>query len=201
MILSILTATIGSFVDGCVIGIYLGADSLAAFGYALPVILLLLSALGGALSDGSAATCAVHMGNGNTKMTNTNFSAACLLSVVFGCAITLLCVQFSEQLAAMVGAKDSILKPTGEYIRSFSFGAFPMIFTQVLMAYTRLDGDAILNVISVVLMTAINITLDILFISSLHLGMFGIGLATSISYTVAMLVCFLHFSEIEIPLA
>ncbi|MEA4925226.1 MAG: MATE family efflux transporter [Syntrophomonadaceae bacterium] len=193
VILSILIATIGSFVDGCVIGIYLGADNMAAYGYALPIVLLLFSALGGALSDGSAASCAVHIGGDNTEMANANFSAACLLSLVFGGIITILGVQFSEPIAVFLGARGHILQPTADFIRALSFGAFPAIFTQVLMAYNRLDGDAMLTVVSVILMTTVNIILDLVFVSKLNLGIYGIGVATSISYTAALLICLLHF--------
>lgn len=190
---STLLVTVGPFVDGCVIGIYLGTDSMAAFGYALPFVLIILTGLGVAVSNGSGATGAVYMGLGNREMTNANFSAACLLSVIFGLGITLLCFPLSRQIAGMLGAKGNILPLSDDFIRAISFGAFPMIFAQTLMRYLRLDNDAILNVVGAALLTATNIALDILFVSGLNLGMFGIGLATSLSYTMAMMVCLLHF--------
>mgnify|MGYP000846719624 CR=1 FL=1 len=190
---SVLTATIGSFVDGCVIGIYLGSDSMAAFGYALPVVMIIVSALGGALSDGSAASCAVHIGANNTKSINANFSASCLLSVVTGAFITVLFVVFSTQIAAMVGVKGNLAVQTAAYIRGIGIGVFPMLFIQVLLIYLRLDNDIRLNIFSVVIMTAINISLDIIFVSRFQMGLFGIGLATSISAAAAMCICLIHF--------
>jgi len=47
--------------------------------------------------------------------------------------------------------------------------------------------------LSALAMTARNITLDLVFATALKLDMFGMGLATSISYLAAMLVCCLHF--------
>ncbi|HWQ76018.1 MAG TPA: MATE family efflux transporter [Syntrophomonas sp.] len=190
---SVLTVTIGAFIDGCFIGNYMGADSMAAFGYALPVVVMLVSALGGTFNSGCTACCSVHLGVGDTKKINANFTAGCLLSAVFGLAFMLLFVLYSEQLAAIVGAKDHILPQTADYIRGIGLGAFPMIFAQVLMTYTRLDDDAGLNIVSVLVLAVLNIILDFIFIAQLHMGLFGVGLATSISYAAATAVGLSHF--------
>ena len=69
----------------------------------------------------------------------------------------------------------------------------PTMVTQVLMIYIRLNDGAKLSFISVICMTVTNITLDLVFTIVLGWGMLGMGIATSISYFVAMLVCCLHF--------
>ena len=193
--ISVLTVTIGSFIDGCFIGYYMGADSLAAFGYALPVVVILVSALGGTFSSGCTACSSVHLGVGDAKKINANFTAGCLLCTVTGIAITLLLVLCSEQIAAIVGAKDSILPQTADFIRGIGLGSFPMIFAQVLMSYTRLDDDAGLNIVSVLVLSILNIILDFIFVTQLHIGLFGVGLATSISYTAAIAVGLTHFMK------
>ena len=79
------------------------------------------------------------------------------------------------------------------YIRGLGAGALPIIISQVLMAFTKTDGSPRLGLYSIIVMTVINITLDFCNVLFFHLGMFGMAMATSISYFAAVFICLIHF--------
>lgn len=66
---------------------------------------------------------------------------------------------------------------------------------QVVTAYYSLDGAEILGFVCAVVMSAVNITLDLIVGLVLHGSLFGIGLATSVSYLLALMSLGLYFRK------
>ena len=191
-ILSTLTATAGMLVDGIVIGQFLGQQSVSAFGLAGPIVIM-TAAVAGIFSNGGSAVASIYIGRGDNHAIRQNFTVTCMAALVCSILFTVLMVFFNGTVAQILGAKGELLPLTAAYIRGVGLGMIPTVMTQVLMIYIRLNDGAKLSFLSVVCMTACNIALDIIFATVLKMGMFGMGLATSISYLVAMLVCCLHF--------
>lgn len=191
-IMGMVAATIGMLVDGIVIGQFLGQECVSAFGLAGPVFIL-IAALAGVFANGGTSCCANHIGRGNEEKIRLNFTVTCLGALIVGIIVTLICVIFAGQIAVFLGAKGELVSHTEDYIRGVGLGGIFVILSQVIMGYVRTDNDSVLGFVSVLFMTACNITLDIVFAKVIKLGMFGMGLATSISYLVCFLVCLLHF--------
>ena len=103
------------------------------------------------------------------------------------------CLIFPETAAGFLGAEGEILPLAAAYIRGLGAGALPIIISQVLMAFTKTDGSPRLGLYSIIVMTVINITLDFCNVLFFHLGMFGMAMATSISYFAAVFICLIHF--------
>ena len=79
MIFAGVVAMCGSVIDGVIIGNCLSADSMTAFGYASPVFIF-LAAIGGVLSNGGKAQCAILTGKGLYEEARENFPVySCLL--------------------------------------------------------------------------------------------------------------------------
>lgn len=191
-ILSMIAATIGMIVDGIVIGQYLGQECVSAFGLAGPVFIL-VAAVAGIFSNGGTSCCSNYIGRGEEEKIKVNFTVTCVAALIIGILLTLICVAGSNKIALLLGAKDNLVSHTSDYIRGVGLGCVFIILSQVIMSYVRIDNDSTLGFISVLFMTASNITMDIVFGTILKLGMFGMGLATSISYLVCMLICMGHF--------
>ncbi|MGN1086507.1 MAG: MATE family efflux transporter [Porcipelethomonas sp.] len=193
-VLATLAATIGMLVDGIVIGQYLGRDCVSSFGLASPVFIL-IAALAGIFSNGGTSCCSRYIGRGEEQGIKLNFSVTCAASVITGILVTLICILCCTPIAELLGAEGDLIFHTSEYIRGIGMGGIVIILSQVIMIYIRMDDDSMLGFISVLFMTACNIALDIIFGIILKLGMYGMGLATSISYLVCLLVCMLHFRK------
>lgn len=191
-ILSVLAATIGMLVDGIVIGQFLGQECISSFGLSSPV-LILVAALAGIFSNGGASCCSSHIGRGEAEKVRLNFTVTCIATVLAGTAVTAIGVFGCDFVAGLLGAKGELIQPTADYIKGIGLGGIAILLSQVIMIYVRTDNDSALGFVSVLFMTASNIAMDIVFATVLKWGMFGMGLATSISYLVCLLVCLLHF--------
>jgi len=191
-ILSLITATAGALVDGIVIGQMLGQQSFSAFGLSSPLVIL-SAAIAGVFSNGGSASCSIHMGRGDDHAVRLNFTVTCAGAFAAAVLLTAAMLLFSEQIAMLLGAEGSLVPLTANYIRGLGVGMIPTVMTQVIMIYIRLNDGMHISFLSVIVMTTVNIGLDIFFAMVLQLGMFGMGLATSISYLAAMLTCCTHF--------
>ncbi|MGN1132759.1 MAG: MATE family efflux transporter, partial [Ruminococcus sp.] len=191
-IISVLAATIGMLVDGIVIGQFLGQKCVSSFGLSSPV-LILVAALAGIFSNGGASCCSNHIGRGESEKVKLNFTVTCVATVIVGIVVTVIGVFGCDLVAVLLGAKGELIKPTSDYIKGIGLGGVAILLSQVIMIYVRTDNDSSLGFISVLFMTASNIAMDIVFATVLKWGMFGMGLATSISYLVCLVVCLLHF--------
>ena len=191
-ILSVLAATIGMLVDGIVIGQFLGPECISSFGLSSPV-LILVAALAGIFSNGGASCCSSHIGRGEAEKVRLNFTVTCVATVLAGAVVTAVGVFGCETIAVLLGARGELVGLTADYIRGIGLGGIAILLSQVIMIYVRTDNDSALGFVSVLFMTASNIAMDIVFATVFKWGMFGMGLATSISYLVCLLVCLLHF--------
>lgn len=191
-IASMAAATAGMMIDGVVIGNFLGSQAMAALGIVSPLFII-FSAVAGIFSNGSISLCGQYIGRDQGEKINVVFTVALLCSGAVAVICALLCIVFSNQLSSLLGADGDTLFLSAEYVRGLGIGAIPIVVSQVLMAFTKTDGSPKLGLLSILVMTAVNIALDLVNALVLHMGMFGMAMATSLSYMAAMGVCCIHF--------
>ncbi|WP_409199495.1 MATE family efflux transporter [Methanobrevibacter sp. DSM 116169] len=191
-LMSVVVATIGILIDGIIIGNFFGNKELAAFGIASPFIIVLL-ALSTVFGKGGIVACSNYVGRGEINQVNINFTVTLLVATIISIIITLLTSFYINPLTLFLGAEGILIQLTTDYLFGLVLGTLPLILSQVLLSYIRLDGSPFLGMISAIIITIINIILDILFATVLDLGLFGIGLATSISYVIGTLILCYHF--------
>jgi len=191
-ILTAITATVGMLIDNIVVGQALGSDALGAMGIVAPVSLV-LSAFGNICSGGGTARAAQAIGRGDRAQVNRIFTATMLFVLVSGALLTIAGLAFTPQLAALLGARGELLLPTEQYLYGYFLGAFPTILMTALMGFVRIDGSPRLPLVCMAVMTGANILLDLLFTLALRMDMFGMALATTLSYTLACLAACTHF--------
>lgn len=192
MMVTGIIAMIGSFIDSMVIGNYLGSQALAAFGYASPVYMM-MAALGSILANGGKVLCSVYVGRNNNQAVRENFTVSCIATLITGIVISIVCITAATPIAQLLGAGGDLTAATANYIIGLGIGAVPILFMQVISNYICLDDAENLVFLSVLGMTAVNITLDILVACVWHSGLLGMALATSISYTFSVMIMALYF--------
>ena len=196
MIFAGIVAMCGSVIDGVVVGNCLGADNMTAFGYAAPVFMIIAS-VGGIFSSGGKAECAVMTGEGRYDEARENFTRAIVLTIASGIIMMAILLAAAEPIAVFLGASGDYIELTAGYIRGLGIGVIPIMLLQVVTAYYSLDGAEILGFVCAVVMSAVNITLDLIVGLVLHGSLFGIGLATSVSYLLALMSLGLYFRKKE----
>lgn len=198
--IAVLATTIGMVIDGVVIGKFLGADAMAAYGLAMPVFIV-LNAVSGIFDTGAQSYCGNCMGRGNMKAANSAFNTTLFAVIIISVLIGALLIIFVDPIAILLGANPNdssmveVFNGTKGYILGLAIGS-PLLFVAgILSPLMQLDGDRGRVLPATIAGSAINIIGDFLVAFVLPWGMFGMALMTSISYLGQIIILILHFKK------
>ncbi|MBO4837031.1 MAG: ATP-binding protein [Clostridia bacterium] len=193
-IFSALTVSLCLLIDSVMIGRFLGEKAIAAYGLANP-LLLAIGALGSLLAAGIQVACGKSLGKGLKEETDRGYSSALAVAAVVSLVFTAGVLAFRSPLAAALGAGRTgrLFEETRDYLAGFSIGAPGSMGALVLVPFLQMAGRSGLLIAAVLTMTVTDVALDLLNVLVFHGGMFGMGLASSVSYYAAMLVAAFYF--------
>ena len=188
-ILSALTVSLCLLIDNIIIGRFLGVESIAAYQLANP-ILLMMGALGSMLAAGVQVACSKSLGRGSQTETDSGYSSAIALTLGLSLSLMLAVLIFSAPIATLMGAGKSgaLFEQTRSYMIGFIIGVPASMGALILLPFMQMAGKNQILIAAVLGMTVSDIGLDLLNVLVFHGGMFGMGLASSISYYVAMAI-------------
>ena len=196
-IFSALTVSLCLLIDNIMIGRFLGENAIAAYGLANP-ILLVIGAIGSMLAAGIQVACSKSLGKGSQEETNAGYSSAIALTLGISLTFMLIVLVFRSPLATVMGAGSSgeLYDQTRDYLAGFIIGAPGSMGALVLVPFMQMAGQSGLLIAAVLGMTVADVALDLLNVLVFHGGMFGMGLASSLSYYIALFVgCFYFLSK------
>ena len=177
-----LTHVGAGLIDGLIVSRFLSAESMAAVGIAHPVFSI-AGIFGGMFATGMQSMCTKELGRGNVSGFNRLFSTTLFLGTAFSAGLTLLLFAAAEPLAALLGATGEgaqLAAPAARYFRGILIGLPALIMDGVLSSAVQMDSGRKRVMKAALFSSALNILLDLAVIF-LHLGIFGIGLATAVS--------------------
>ncbi|WP_458456996.1 MATE family efflux transporter [Methanobrevibacter sp.] len=164
----------------------LGSDALAAIGFITPLFMVLVG-LGNGIGAGANSLIARNIGSKNYEQANNAGLHGVLLSVVVSLIFTVLIEGFMVPILQFMGAGHTI-----QYAMDYSyviFGfLFVFVFSGVLSAIFRSEGDMRRATIAIAVTAIMNMILDPIFIYVLNYGISGAAWATVISATLSCLV-------------
>ena len=193
-ILSALTVSLCLLIDSIMIARFMGEQAIAAYGLANP-LLLAIGALGSLLAAGIQTACSRSLGRGDQEETNAGFSSAVAVSAGISVLFMAAALLFRSPLARIMGAGKSgeLFEQTRDYLAGFSIGAPGSLGALVLVPFMQLAGQSGLLIAAVLGMTVTDVALDLLNALVFHGGMFGMGLASALSYYAAMGISAFYF--------
>ena len=193
-VLSALTVSLCLLIDSIMIGRFLGEEAIAAYGLSNP-LLLAIGAIGTLLSAGIQVVCSKSLGRGSQEETNAGYSSAIAVSGGISLLFLIAVLLFSSPLATLLGAgtEGSLFEQTQGYLLGFSSGAPASMGALVLVPFLQMAGQSNLLIVAVLGMTVSDVAFDLLNVLVFDGGMFGMGLASSLSYYVAMVVAAFYF--------
>ena len=191
-IVSSMTVTLCMLIDSIMIGQFLGTDAMAAYGFTQPV-LLAFAAPGAMISAGVQVVCGKTMGSGDRKGTDACFTVSAALTALIAALGLLIVLGFSGPITTLLGAGEPgpdnpVYKLTKDYLTGFMLGVPAFLAAQIMVPYMQMSGSRKRLVAAVLLMTVSDVVFDFLNVLVFHGGTFGMGLASSLSYYVAVLV-------------
>ncbi|MBQ8092853.1 MAG: ATP-binding protein [Clostridia bacterium] len=187
-IISTLVLAVNAFIDNVITGNMLGDEAVAAIGFFGPVAAIIgvsyVVVLGIQILIGN------YIGQGSKEQIVSLFSTGIIFLAGFCSLLTVLCLVFHAPLSLILGARGNAAVLLGRYIIGYSFGIPGEVLAGTLMCFLPLNNDARRSYLGLGVMIGTNILLDILFTAFLKLGIFGIGLASSISSLSSFAVMF-----------
>ena len=195
-VMASLTVTICAVIDNIITGQFLGVTALAACGLANPVILAIF-AVTTLLSDGVRVTGGRFLGNGSQDDMDSVFSSSIAISVIISVTFCVLVIIFRVPLAVLLGASgDTLINQTSDYILGYVIGTPAFMCSLVLIAFLEFAGQSGLIVAATLGLTVSGVASDLLNVYIFHGGMFGMGLASAVSYYIALIItCSYFFSK------
>ena len=184
------------FVDGLVVGRCLGSVNLAAQGISIPVYSV-MGIFSGLLAVSMQVRCSQEIGHGNRREVSRFFSVTVYVGIAFSVLLTAALLLFARPFAVLLGASGkarNLLEPATDYLIGFGIGVPPQIMTAILAPAIQLDSGRKKVQTGAMIGTIANIAFDLLAVKW-NMGLFGIGLGTSIAGYLNLFYQCTHFFQ------
>lgn len=191
---SALISSIYGVVDMAMVGQYQGPEGTAALAIVSPVWNIIYS-LGLLMGIGGSVLFSTLRGESeqNQKKSNEYFTAAVIGVVILAVVTWLSVIFFDRELLLLFGAEETLLPLARQYLFPVKFVVPSFLFTQLMAAFLRNDGNPALATKAVLFGGIFNVFGDYFFVFALKMGIMGAGLATAMGSVFSLLVMVTHF--------
>jgi putative MATE family efflux protein len=193
--------SLNMIVDTIFVGRWINVLAIAAITVVLPMAFL-ISSIGMGIGVGGSSIVSRALGEKKRKKALEVFGNQISLTIGLSVLFVILGIFFHRPILHLFGAKGDIITPATTYFEVIVWGIPFLAFAMMGNPVIRAVGKPNYAMITMILPAFANIGLDILFIKGMDLGMYGAGLATSISYAVSGLfvLWFFLFSNNELKI-
>ncbi|WP_347174955.1 MATE family efflux transporter [Polaribacter uvawellassae] len=181
--IGILVMSLNMIVDTIFVGQWIGVMAIAAVTVVLPIAFL-ISSIGMGIGIGGSSIISRALGANKSEKAFEVFGNQISLTVGLSTLFVFIGTYFCFPILQLFGANGDIVIPATEYFHVIIWGVPFLAFAMMGNPVIRAVGKPNYAMVAMILPAIANIVLDIVFIKVLDLGMFGAGLATSISYAV-----------------
>lgn len=198
MIFTQVTGVVANIIDGVITSRFLGPDAYSAVSLLGPMVNIILL-LASFISIGGQTVCSHKVGTGERDEANAVFS----FSVFFGILIAALFVLFSilcpgvlfRVCGVSVSKRPDLYNHMLHYLHGYLIGIPAVILVQVLSPFLVMDNGKQLVSLSATVLCVSDILGDLANALVFHGGIFGMGLATSVSMWLQLAVLMVHFAR------
>lgn len=178
--------TLYTIVDMIFIG-RLGGDAIAAVAFNMPLFFLVLG-LSFGVGSGVTASIARFIGAKDKVNADNTAEHAVALGLIISTILTTFGLIYGEGLLQRLGATESVLPLSWDYLKVSLIGLPFMVFSTFFRSILSGEGDMKLPMAVAGLGTILNIILDPIFIFTLGYGVGGAAMASAISQLIVFLI-------------
>ena len=166
--------------DLVVVGRFCGSISVAAVGATGAITNLIVNLFIG-LSVGAGVTVAHALGSREEAAVHNTVHTALPMALFSGLFLTFVGVLFSGQFLRWMGTPDTVLPLSSLYMRIYFGGiTFTMVYN-FCASILRAAGDTKSPLMYLTFAGVVNVVLNLIFVTLLHMNVAGVALATTIS--------------------
>ena len=168
-----------SIIDNGFAGNLIGPQAMAVTGLFSPVFFL-LNGVNALLFGGAQVLCGRYLGKKMAERTRSIFSLDMIVMIRVSAVLLLVCEIFPDPIADILDTGDMLEHGLVFYIRGYAVGLpFYCLGTQ-FTAFLQLEHQEKRSYAAVVTMFTANAFFNWLFVYVFHMGLFGLGLSTSV---------------------
>ena len=177
----ILVMSLNMIVDTIFVGQWIGIMAIAAITVVLPIAFF-ISSVGMGIGIGGSSIISRALGAKSYTKAYKTFGNQISLTIGSSILFIVIGTFFCVPLLQLFGAKGAIITPATAYFHVVIYGIPFLAFAMMGNPIIRAVGQPKFAMYTMIIPAIVNIILDILFIKFLNLGIYGAGLATTISY-------------------
>lgn len=174
--------------DTAIVGKFVGVEALAAVGAAAWPVWFIPGILQG-LSQGMTVLPTQQFGAGDLDGMNRSNAMTLLICGAAGILLMVVGLGISESLMILLNTTEDLLPDSLAYFRIMLYGTIPVTLYNVFACFLRAMGDGRTPLMSMLVASAVNIILDLVFILVFHWGVAGAAWATVISQVISCVPC------------
>lgn len=188
-------------VDTAIVGNFLGENSLAAIGACAAVFEMLVQFCN-SLGNGFSIVCGRAFGSGDEERIKKAVATSILIGAVTCVVLTMACIVGLKPLLQLIHTPAEIIEESHTYIHIIGLGLIVMFAYNLASCMLRAIGNSVMPLVFLIISSLLNIVLDILFITTFHMGVAGAAIATVLAQGVSVVLCIVYilkYSQILVP--
>ena len=196
MVLSVLARFLAVTIDGIITSKFFGPDAYSGISLFNPIvnIILLFATF---ISIGCQVLSSRQIGEGKKEEANAVFSFAIIMGLIIALVFIILSLFTPDFLFHICGIKNAerpeIYQAMRDYLKGYIWGIPALILVQVLSPFVIMDNGKKLATAAAVVLFFSDVVGDLMNVFVFHGGVLGMGLATTVSLVLQLLVLLAHF--------
>ncbi len=183
-------------VDSVVVGNYVGDNALAAVGSAGPILNLLIVLFVG-ISVGAGIMVSQYFGARDKEKLSVTIGNCITLTGIATLFVMVVASLVARPLLELLSTPESIIDWCHSYLLILFIGSAGLAFYNILSGILRGLGDSMSALGYLLVSTAVNIVLDLLFVAKMGMGVNGVALATVIAQAISAFLCLLKLLRMK----
>ncbi len=177
--------------DVAVLGSFVGKEAMAAVGNNISLIGLLVNLFMG-LSLGANVVIAQNIGAQKFDRVRAAVGTSFLLAIATGIGIVILGEAATSSILDWLEVPSEVRAMAETYLRVYILSMPAMSIYNFEAAIFRSKGDANTPLIALAIASALNLILNLIFVSTFEDGVLGVGLATVLADSISALILFVE---------
>lgn len=174
--------------DSLIVGNFLGSNALAAVSSSGNLIFLLVGFFNG-LAIGAGVVVGKYFGAKKYDMVQRVVHTITALGLICGVVLTFVGILAAPQILVLMGTPENVLPNSVVYFRVYFCGSLAFVMYNFLVGILRAVGDSRHPLIYLIISSAANVALDLLFVAVFHMGVGSAAFATVISQFISAFLC------------
>ena len=184
--------------DSWVVGEFLGDTALAAVSSSGSLIFMMVGFFNG-VAMGAGVIISRYYGARDYKAMDRAIHTDVAFGLISGVLLTVIGVTLTPAILRWMKTPETVLPQSVSYFRYYSIGAIFTVMYNIFVGILHAVGDSKHPLYYLMISTAVNIALDLLFVGVLRLGVGSAAMATTISQGLSAVLCCLRLTRVDAP--